>query len=102
VAAAACDAAVGQTLNVGSGREIAVGDLAQLIAELAGTPIEVQSEDQRMRPERSEVDRLLADNSHARRLLGWEPRVTLEEGLRRTVDWIRQHPHKYRPDVYTV
>ena len=102
VAAAKCDAAVGQTINFGSGREISIGQLARLIADLVGTPITIESEDQRMRPARSEVDRLLADNSLARRLVAWEPKVSLEDGLRDTIAWIRRQPQKSRPDVYGV
>src|SRR5208282_4613389 len=95
-------AAVGQTINLGSGREISVSDLAQLIARLAGRPVTVESEDQRLRPANSEVERLLADNSLARSLLGWQPTVTLEDGLRQTIEWMREHLRRYRPGVYVV
>ncbi|MEI8305733.1 MAG: SDR family NAD(P)-dependent oxidoreductase [Chloroflexales bacterium] len=98
--AATAPAAIGQTLNLGSGREIAMGDLAQLIAQLVGRTISIQSEQQRLRPEKSEVERLLADNTLARRLLGWEPTVSLEEGLGHTLEWMRQHLERYRPGVY--
>ena len=102
VAAAECDAALGQAINFGSGREISIGDLACLIADLVGTPITIECEDERLRPAQSEVDRLLADNSLARRLLAWEPKVSLEDGLQETIAWIRRQPQKSRPDVYTV
>jgi NAD dependent epimerase/dehydratase len=92
--------ALGQTINIGSGREISVGDLAQLIARLAGRPITVRCEEDRMRPPNSEVERLLADNTLARRLLHWEPTVGLEEGLVKTIDWIRDHQGRYRTGVY--
>ncbi len=98
--AATAPAAIGQTLNLGSGREIAMGDLAQLIARLVGRTISIQSEEQRLRPEKSEVERLLADSTLARRLLGWEPTVSLEEGLGHTLEWMRQHLERYRPGVY--
>lgn len=98
--AASASGAVGQTINLGSGREISVGDLAGLIARLAGRPITVESDEQRVRPEKSEVERLLADNSLARTLLGWEPTVSLEDGLVRTLEWMRQHLERYRPGVY--
>jgi len=55
-----------------------------------------------VRPDGSEVERLLADSSLARELLGWEPEVGLEQGLELTIDWIREHLEEYRPDVYTV
>jgi dTDP-glucose 4,6-dehydratase len=95
-------AAIGQTINLGSGREISIGDLAQLIGRLVGQPMKVESDQKRLRPENSEVERLLADNTLARQLLGWSPRVTLEDGLTMTIEWLRQHLDRYRPGVYAV
>ena len=102
VLAASTPAAIGRTINLGSGREISIGDLAQLIARLMDKPICIEGEDARVRPEGSEVERLLADNRLARELLGWEPRVNLEDGLQRTIEWIQQHPERYRPGVYII
>jgi dTDP-glucose 4,6-dehydratase len=93
---------VGRTFNLGSGREISIGDLAQVIARLCGQTITIERDAERMRPDKSEVERLLADSTLARTLLGWEPAVTLEEGLAQTVDWVRQNLHRYRSDVYTI
>lgn len=101
LAATALDA-IGRTINLGSGREISIGDLAKLIIHLVGRPIDIESEEKRVRPDKSEVDRLLADNTLARTLLGWEPTVSLEEGLKRTIEWIRKHIERYRPHEYTV
>lgn len=100
VRAAAAPGAVGQTINLGSGREISVGALAQLIGELAGRPVTVECDPQRLRPAGSEVERLLADNRRARELLGWAPAVGLEDGLRQTIAWVRDHPERYRPGDY--
>ena len=102
ILAASAQAAVGRTINVGSGREISIGDLAQLIARLTGRPITIESDQQRMRPEKSEVERLLADNRLARELLGWEPAITLEKGLELTIEWIKANLKRYRPDVYVI
>lgn len=100
--AASVPAAVGQTINLGSGREISIGNLAKLIAHLCGRVITIESDAQRERPERSEVERLLADNTLARTLLGWEPAVTLEDGLAQTIAWVRQNLHRYHSDVYAI
>ncbi|HMQ31538.1 MAG TPA: NAD-dependent 4,6-dehydratase LegB [Chloroflexaceae bacterium] len=100
VAAASADAAVGATINIGSGREISIGDLVQLVARILGRSVQVVVDEQRIRPEKSEVDRLLASNSRARDLLGWAPRVSLEEGIERTITWIAEHSERYRPGVY--
>lgn len=102
VKAAAAPGAVGKVYNLGSGREISIGALARLIAELTGHSLEIQSDAQRMRPEKSEVDRLLADNSLACQALGWTPEVSLEEGLSRTIEWMAQHMERFRPGVYTI
>jgi dTDP-glucose 4,6-dehydratase len=102
LAAAQCDAAVGQTVNLGSGREISIGDLAMLIGRLAGREPRIVCDPQRIRPPRSEVDRLLADNSLARNLLGWEPKISVEIGLERSIAWLRANIDKYRPSVYAI
>ncbi|WP_424094567.1 NAD-dependent 4,6-dehydratase LegB [Moorena producens] len=102
VMAAATPEAIGQTVNVGSGHEISIGDLAQLIADLTGHSIVIETDEQRLRPEQSEVDRLLASNTLARNLLGWEPAVSLEEGLKLTIAWLEEHIERYRPDVYAL
>jgi dTDP-glucose 4,6-dehydratase len=94
--------AIGRTVNLGSGREISIGDLAALIGRLMECPINIVSEDQRIRPEKSEVERLLADNALAASLLKWQPAVSLEEGLRRTIEWLKVNRDKYRPNTYSV
>lgn len=100
--AAGTDKVVGMTINLGSGREISIGDLARTIMGMTGSAATIESDERRIRPETSEVDRLLADNSLARSLLGWRPQVTLEDGLARTIDWIRQNPERFRPGTYVV
>lgn len=102
IAAAAAPSAVGETINLGSGREISVGDLAELIARIADRAVRVECEDERVRPPSSEVQRLVADNAKARRLLRWEPRVSLEDGLARTIAWFGPRMERYRPGVYAV
>lgn len=94
--------AIGRTINLGSGREISVGDLARLIAEIMGQPITVECDENRLRPNNSEVERLLADNTLARELLGWRPEVDLETGLATTINWMREHVKRYRPGVYVI
>lgn len=95
-------AAVGQVINVGSGREISIGDLARLIVRLVGSSSEVVEDSQRVRPAASEVERLLCGHAKARELLGWVPRVELEEGLRRSIDWFRVHLDRYKTDIYNI
>lgn len=100
--AAVAPEAVGRTVNLGSGREISIGDLAALIGGLAGKSIRIETDPERERPSRSEVDRLLADSSLARSLLEWSPAVDLEGGLEGTIGWFRQHLGRYRTGTYSV
>lgn len=100
--AAAAPAIEGETIHLGGGRETAIGELPGLIGQAAGLTIEVEHDPSRVRPAASEVERLCADASRARRLLGWRPQVPLEEGLRRTVAFIRDNPGFYRPEEYAV
>ena len=102
VKAAEVPEAVGRTINLGSGKEISIGDLGNLIARLCGREITIESDEQRERPDDSEVERLLADNTLARTILGWEPTTSLEDGLVQTTAWLRQHLNRYQPDVYTI
>lgn len=102
MAAAAADDVVGQEINLGTNQEISVGDLAALVCRLVGREVEIVSDEARLRPARSEVERLRADNSKAQQLLGWQPRMSLEDGLERTIAWIDAHRDLYRPEEYTV
>jgi dTDP-glucose 4,6-dehydratase len=94
--------AVGKTINLGSGREISIGDLATMIARIVGSDVRIYQDETRLRPSNSEVERLLADNTFAAELLGWSPSVDLESGLRRTVDWFRSNTHLYQSDKYNI
>jgi dTDP-glucose 4,6-dehydratase len=100
--AASESAALGQTINLGSGREISIGDLANLIAKLIGKPIKIETKGERLRPKGSEVERLMADNALAQKLLGWKPKVDLEEGLSRTIDWIKDNLEQFRGSAYII
>lgn len=102
IACAETPAAVGRTINLGSGREISIGNLAHLIAKLMGKPIEIEGEDQRLRPSGSEVERLLADTKLAQELTDWKPLISLEQGLERTILWIGENLSFYRPSTYTI
>jgi dTDP-glucose 4,6-dehydratase len=102
LAAASHPGALGRTINLGSNREISVGDLAQMIIDLTDSKATIESEAARLRPEKSEVERLLADNKLAAEILGWKPAVSLEDGLAKTIEWLRGNLHRYRPDSYAI
>jgi len=102
IQAAATEQVLGRVVNIGSGCEIKIRNLVELIGRLLGQPIEIETDEQRIRPAGSEVERLLADNRLATTLLGWTPAVSLEEGLRLTIDWIKKHQEFYRPELYAI
>ena len=90
----------GETYNLGSGEEISIGAIAALIFRLMGKQAEIQLEKSRLRPEKSEVLRLISDNRKAKLELGWQPTVGMEEGLQRTIRWIGEHLELYQPEEY--
>ncbi|MCJ7432277.1 MAG: SDR family NAD(P)-dependent oxidoreductase [Anaerolineales bacterium] len=90
----------GQTFNLGTGSEIRVGELAGKIMQLAGRQVEIQKEALRMRPDKSEVMRLISDNSLARKSLDWTPHVSLDEGLGRVIEWLRPRLGRYKVGKY--
>jgi len=102
LAAGISDATVGETLNAGSGKGITIGALADVILDLLGVEREIVTDDDRVRPESSEVFELLADARRLRDLCGWAPQVPLREGLERTAAWVEQHAASLKPDVYNV
>jgi dTDP-glucose 4,6-dehydratase/UDP-glucose 4-epimerase len=99
---------VGQTINLGSGFEISVGDTAKMIAEVMGAALEIETDEARLRPANSEVERLWADNSKARQQLGWAPEFDGLDGMRRgleqTAQWFMDPANlaRYKADVYNV
>ena len=101
-AVAASEDAVGQVVNLGSGTEVSIGDVVAKVAAIVGREFEVATDDQRLRPQKSEVSRLHSDSTKALKLAGWRAEVSLDEGLRRTTEWIRAHLHEYRTEEYAV
>jgi NAD dependent epimerase/dehydratase len=102
LAVASSDKAVGETINIGSGRTVSIADVIDMVAAITGKPLEVITDPDRIRPGKSEVGLLLADTRKAAELLGWAPQVPLEEGLKRTVEWIGRHPERYKAQSYNV
>ena len=93
---------LGEEINLGTGDDIAIGELAERVITLVGRPVTIAAAAERLRPEKSEVLRLLSGNDRARRLLGWSPTWSLDDGLAATVEWIRAHLDFYRVGRYEV
>lgn len=102
MAAATADGLEGDTFNLGVGEEITVGDLAQLICELAGRKLPIEQEDTRIRPSASEVDRLCSNPTKARTAFGWQPKYSLREGLAITIEWMRSRGAHERVEEFVV
>jgi len=108
IAAAESDQSVGEVINVGSNFEISIGETAVLISELMGTTIEIETDNIRIRPEKSEVERLWADNAKAKQLLKWEPQYAGREGFKRglaeTITWFSDPSNlkAYKAHLYNI
>ncbi|MFM2120701.1 MAG: hypothetical protein RL722_2169, partial [Pseudomonadota bacterium] len=101
---AECEQAVGETVNIGSNYEISVGDTLNLIREIMGSKVEFITDDQRLRPEKSEVFRLWCDNRKIESLTGFKPEVDIRRGLERTIEWFTNPDNlrRYKADIYNV
>jgi dTDP-glucose 4,6-dehydratase len=96
------EAALGNVINLGSSREVSIGDIAQIVFDTIGGQFHIETDQARIRPDKSEVHRLLADCSKAERLLGWKSSFSVEEGIRKTIDWARQNLDLLQADRYHV
>ncbi len=101
-AAAASDGVLGGEYNLGTGEDISIGELAEMVIDQIGRPIVIETDAARLRPGKSEVMRLLSDNSLARERLGWQPAYTLNEGIQETIAWIADHIDFYRVGQYEI
>ncbi len=92
----------GKTINLGIGQGIRISDLVSMISSIMGKKIDVEVDSERLRPEKSEVNRLLSDNTLAKELLGWSPQISLQEGLAKTIEWISEHQDFYLTTNYQI
>jgi dTDP-glucose 4,6-dehydratase len=92
----------GNTYNLGTGEMISIGELANEIISIVGRPIEIKIDKSRLRPEKSEVKRLLSDNRLAAEKLGWSPTVDLRSGLKKTIEWISANLSHFQADTYQI
>ena len=99
-----CEKSIGETVNIGSNFEISVGDTLNLIKKIMKSDVEFITDNQRIRPEKSEVNRLWCDNSKIKSLTGFEPKINIEEGLKNTIEWFTKPENlsKYKTEIYNV
>lgn len=102
MAIANCPETVGQEINIATQQEISIGQLADELIRQINPSAKILCDEQRLRPEKSEVNRLLGSNAKIRQLTGWSPQFTFEQGIAQTIEWIRQHMDRYKVDIYNV
>ena len=96
------DRTVGQEINISTQKEISIGELAEELIRQINPNAKIVCDGQRLRPEKSEVNRLLGCNEKITRLTDWKPQYTFEEGIAETVDFLRRNLSKYKPDLYNL
>ena len=92
--------ATGEVINLGSGSEISIGDVTKKIISIINKDVKIVQEKERFRPEKSEVMRLIADNTKEKELIGWRPKISFEEGLEKTINWISKNLKLYKSNLY--
>jgi nucleoside-diphosphate-sugar epimerase len=101
-AAEADERIVGRTVQLGTGVDVSVGEMVQVVGELVGKELAVETDPARVRPPNSEVERLISDPALAAELTGWRPRVELRDGIGRTIEWIERHATRFRVGEYAI
>ena len=102
IAIAESDKTIGQEINIATQREISIGDLAKEIIAQINPDAKIVCDEQRLRPEKSEVNRLLGANAKIKELTDWKQQYTFEQGIAETIAWIRQNMAAYKTDIYNV
>lgn len=102
IAIAESDKTVGEEINIASQKEISIGDLADEIIKQINPMAKIICEEQRLRPDKSEVNRLLGSNNKIKQLTDWRPRYTLSRGLGETIEWISQNMNCYKTNIYNI
>ena len=102
LAIAESEQTVGEEINIATQREISIGDLAKEIINQINPKARIVCEEERLRPEKSEVNRLLGSNEKIMRLTSWKPQYTFAQGIAETIEWIGSHMDAYKYDIYNV
>jgi NAD dependent epimerase/dehydratase len=102
IAFAECEKTVGEVVNLGSSREISINELIEMVSRSLNKKIKVIKEKIRIRPEKSEVERLFSDSIKAKALFGWNPKMDMEKGISRTISWIEKNVDRYKGEIYNI
>jgi dTDP-glucose 4,6-dehydratase len=99
---AECEETVGEVVNLGSSREVSIGELTEIVSYCLNKKIKVVREKKRIRPGKSEVERLFSDSSKAKALFAWNPKINIEKGIRKTISWIEKNIDRYKEEIYNI
>ena len=102
IAIAESDQTIGQEINIATQKEISIGDLANEIIRQINPKAKIVCDEERLRPEKSEVNRLLGSNEKIKKITSWEQKYTFEQGIAETIEWIKNNLHLYKTDIYNI
>jgi dTDP-glucose 4,6-dehydratase len=96
------DKTFGEITNIGMNEEISIGDLVKMIGDILAVDLTINTDEQRVRPGKSEVERLYCDNTKIKSITSWNPNYDLKQGLTETIEWLKQNLNHYKPEIYNV
>jgi NAD dependent epimerase/dehydratase len=102
IKAAETDEIDGEVINIGSANGISIGKLAEKLMKMMNKKITIESEEKRVRPSKSEVNQLICNNNKAKELIDWQPKMSLDEGLEKTINWFKANAGEYKSDIYNI
>ena len=102
IKSAEADEINGETINIGSANGISIGELAEKLRKMMKKEVTIESEQKRIRPSKSEVNKLICNNQKAKEMIGWQPKISLDEGLEKTVNWFRANLKEYKGELYNI
>jgi dTDP-glucose 4,6-dehydratase len=92
----------GEVINLGSAQGISIGNLAEKLVKMMNKKITIESEGKRVRPPQSEVNQLICNNNKAKKLIDWQPKMSLDEGLEKTINWFKANAGEYKSEIYNI
>jgi NAD dependent epimerase/dehydratase len=102
IKAAEADEINGKVINLGSANGISIGELAEKMMKMLGKEVAIECEEKRVRPPKSELNKLICNNQKAKEMIGWQPKVSLDEGLEKTINWFKENLKEYKSELYTI
>jgi nucleoside-diphosphate-sugar epimerase len=102
IKAAEADEINGKVINLGSANGISIGELAEKMMKMLGKEVAIECEEKRVRPPKSELNKLICNNQKAKEMRGWQPKVSLDEGLEKTINWFKENLKEYKSELYTI